>query len=229
MKYLIAYLLEPISYLVFTLAIFFFSWKNQAKLRHKVLTGYFFVATILMFKALLEPRDGSNISIYDILCLLTSFSISTYFFSALNTLWKKVVTVVLCGIQIAYYFLSNIIFEDTPLFDSLGYVILSMAIVIMIFLFLHQILSHVTEESLAMNFDFWFISSQLIYFLGSFIIFLTFNYLTRRILPAELYSHENRVLLTNLWGVHNVLLFLSSLLTTFAVIWISFRKKLPSS
>jgi hypothetical protein len=92
-------------------------------------------------------------------------------------------------------------------------------------MFMHQILANVSEESLSMNFDFWFVSSLLIYNLGAFIIFLTFGYLTRKILPAELYSFENRDLVTAVWGVHNVLLFLSSLLTLASAVWISFHKK----
>jgi hypothetical protein len=182
-----------------------------------------------MFKALLEPRTGSNIAYYDILCLLTSICFSIYFFYALKVIWKKIVSIALCATQIVYYILSNVLFKNAPLFDSMGYVILSMGIVIMIFMFLHQTLGHITEESLSLNFDFWFTSSQLIYFLGSFIIFLTFNYLTRKIMPTENYSPENRILLTRLWGVHNVLLFLSSLLTTSSVVWIASHKKSPSS
>jgi hypothetical protein len=178
-----------------------------------------------MFKALLEPRYGSNIAIYDILCLLTSIFFSFYFLYALRSRWKKAFTVVLCAAQINYYVLRTVVFKSAPLFDSIGYVILSMCIVVMIFMFLHQVLSHVTEAPLLMDFDFWFVSSQLIYFLGSFIIFLTFNYLTRKILPAELYSHENRVLLTKLWGVHNVLLFLCSLLTLSGILWIASGRK----
>jgi hypothetical protein len=117
---------------------------------------------------------------------------------------------------------------NNPLFDSVGYVMLSTSNVAMILMFQHQLLKHIEEESLTLNFDFWFTSSQLIYFLGALMIFLTFNYLTRKILPVETYSPENRKLLTQLWGVHNVLLFLSSLLTLGSILWISSHKKLAS-
>jgi len=227
LKYLISFLLEPISYLVLALSVSFHAWRSSGRLKYKVLAGFFLTATLLTVATL--RLEVANIVIYDILCLLTSICLSVYFFYSLIIPWKKMVTVVLCLTQISQFVLSNIVFKSAPLFDSMGYVILSVCIVIMIFMYLHQILSNVTEEALSLNFDFWFVSSQLIYFLGSFIIFLTFNYLTRKILPAELYSEENRTLLTNLWGVHNVLLFLSSLLTLGSVIWIAFHKKLQSS
>jgi hypothetical protein len=229
LKYFISYLLEPISYLVLALSISFYVWRTSNNLKCKILAAYFIIATLLTAATLFLPRNTSNIVAYDILCLLTSVFLSVYFFYSLIMPWKKIVTLFLCLTQISYFVLSNIVFKSAPLFDSMGYVILSVCIVIMIFMYLHQILSNVTEESLSLNFDFWFVSSQLIYFLGSFIIFLTFNYLTRKILTTELYLEENRVLLTKLWGVHNVLLFLSSLLTLGSVIWIAFHKKLQSS
>jgi hypothetical protein len=100
---------------------------------------------------------------------------------------------------------------------------------VMIFMYIHELLANVSEHPLLFSFDFWFVSAQIIYYLGSFIIFLSFNYLTKKILPTELYSHENRAILTKLWGVHNVLLFLGSLLTTGGAAWISSRKKSLSS
>lgn len=136
---------------------------------------------------------------------------------------KTVITIY--TLQTLYFIIYHWIIRNESVFDSMGNVILSTGMVIMVFMFLYQILTNITEESLSANFDFWFVSAQLVYFLGSFIIFLTFSYFTRKILPVELYSNENRDVLTKLWGVHNVLLFLSSLLTLGSVAWITFRKK----
>jgi hypothetical protein len=85
---------------------------------------------------------------------------------------------------------NNLIFPGRAIFDSTAYVLLSSGIVIMAFMFMHQVLTHVTEEVLSMNFDFWFICSQLVYFLGAFAIFLTYNYLTQKIIEG-FYSWEN--------------------------------------
>jgi len=175
----------------------------------------------------LTRANITNIGIYDFMFLLTSLCIGAYFYLTLSTFRKKAIIIAICIIHTVYYILNNIVLKGSPLFDSTGYVILSIGIVIMIFIFMHQTLTNVSDESLWFNFEFWFVSSLMIYFLGSFVIFLSFNYLTRKILPAELYSLNNRDLLTAVWGVHNVLLFLSSLLTLGSSIWISFRKKLP--
>jgi hypothetical protein len=229
LRHIISFFLEPASYFVYVFAIAIYFWSNR-KSQYGILVMYYLMATLLLVKATwLTDRGSSNIGIYDILFLVASTSFAIYFYTILLKRWKKMICIGICVGEILYFILDNIIFGNTKLFDSGAYVILSTGIVIMIFLYLHQILTHVSEESLTMNFDFWFVSSLLIYHLGAFIIFLTFSYLTRQILTPENYSHENRAMLTKLWGVHNVLLFLSSLLTLGSVAWISYRKKSPSS
>lgn len=228
-QYLITAFLEPISYFTYLVSILLYSWSWQANFRLRVLSGYYAIATALMIIAALENQDGSNIGMYDMLFLSTSIGLGIYFYTVLQVLIKRVVVVFICSFEIIYFIFNNIIFKGSPLFDSTAYVILSIGVVIMIFMFMHQILTNVSDKSLLVNFEFWFVASLMIYFLGSFVIFLTFTYLTRKILPAQLYSAENRQLLTAVWGVHNVLLFLGSLLTLGSLVWISFRKKLQSS
>jgi hypothetical protein len=172
--------------------------------------------------------DSNNIEIYDFICLLTSIIIGYYFHTILGGRAKKAVVIFICLLNVGYYAVNNLIFPGRPIFDSMAYVLLSSGIVIMAFMYMHQILTYVTEEALSMNFDFWFVCSQLVYFLGAFAIFLTYNYLTEKILSTELYSFKNRRLLTHLWSVHNVLLFLSSLSTSFGIVWIAYRRKSPS-
>jgi hypothetical protein len=181
-----------------------------------------------MVKASIEASsDASNIEIYNFLCLLTALVIGFYFHAILINRVKKVAVIFICLLNGGYYVVNKLISAGHPLFDSMAHVLLSSCIVIMAFMYLHQILTHVTEATLSMNFDFWFVCSQLVYFLGAFAIFLTYNYLTEKILSTELYSFENRRLLTHLWSVHNVLLFLSTLSTSFGIVWIAYRRKSP--
>lgn len=223
--------LEPIAYFIYFVSIFLYSWSRPGNFRFKVLSGYYAIATALMVKAAMINinAEASNIVLYDILFLLTSLGLAIYFYTVLPVLLKRVVIVFICSFELIYFILSNIVFKSSILFDSTGYVILSTGVVIMIFMFMHQILTNISDKSLLANFEFWFVASLMIYFLGSFVIFLTFSYLTRKILPTQLYSNENRDLLTAVWGVHNVLLFLGSLLTLGSLIWISFHKKSQSS
>ncbi len=187
---------------------------------------YYFMATLLMLKA---AYSKTNIEIYSLLCLLTFICMGLYFYYTIFTLWKKRLVILFCAIHTGYYIISIFLFPSPLVFDSTGYIILSTGVVLMAFMYMHQVLTNVTEEPLSLNFDFWFVSSQLVYHLGSFFIFLTYGYLTQKILISDLYSDQNRIYLSQLWRVHNVLLFLSSVIISASVLWIFFRKRLPSS
>ncbi len=224
MKSIISFWLEPVSLLLYLGALLTFTLKFDRRFHFRVLTGYYLIASIIMLKVF----RGPNISVYNILYVFNALALGQYFYSLLIGKGKRIVVIVLVMVPLIYYIVNNVVFGGEEVFDSLGYVFSSIVIVVMIFMFLSQTLANVSEERLSMNFNFWYVASQLIYQLGAFIVFLTFNYLTKKILTAD-YSHENRAVLTKLWGLHNVLLFLSALLTIFGVVWISSHKKSPSS
>jgi hypothetical protein len=222
--YFISNLLEPISYGLCGVFILFFLRRNN-KMKWRVLMVYYFIAVALLVKA---AHVETNIEIYSFLSLLTFICLGTYFYYTLLSLWKKRVVLLGCFIQAGYYIMESMLFPDAKVFDSTGYVILSIGVVLMSFMYIHQLLTNVTEEPLSLNFDFWFVSSQLFYHLGSFFIFLTYGYLTQKILLTDLYSYENRIYLSQLWRVHNGLLFLNALIIAVGSLWISFRRKSPS-
>jgi hypothetical protein len=225
LKYIVTSLLEPISYFLFLSAILLYLKSKGGSGRHKVLVIYFLIGLLVLVSTLfVDP----NTYLYNYLYLLTSILFSIYFFLLLKSFYKRWLMLVVSGITVLYYLIEQFSISGTSLFPSMGYVIVSTCIVFMIFIYLYQLMTHVKEESLSLNFDFWFVCSQLVYQLGAFGIFLTFNKLTRKILPSEHYSHENRVLLTYLWGAHNVLLFIASLITWVGVIWIIKNDKIEN-
>lgn len=194
----------------------------------KVLIGFYLISSLLIIEALtVKGGSGlSNIHLYSLSCVLSSICISAYFYSILNRPIQKLVVVVASLTNIVYYLVNNIIARSPKVFDSLAYVILSSTVVIFVFMFMYQLLNEVKEEPLSLNFDFWFVSSQLFYFLGAFAIFLTYGYLTNRLLDNNITINYA---MAWLWGFHNVLLFLSALITSGSIVWISYRSKSPSS
>jgi hypothetical protein len=225
LKYIVTSLLEPISYFLFLSAILLYLKSKGGSGRHKVLVIYFLIGLLVLVSTLfVDP----NTYLYNYLYLLTGILFSIYFFLLLKSIYKRWLMLLVSGITVLYYLIEQFSISGTSLFPSMGYVLVSTCIVFMIFIYLYQLMTHVKEESLSLNFDFWFVCSQLVYQLGAFGIFLTFNNLTRKILPSEHYSHENRVLLTYLWGAHNVLLFIASLITWVGVIWIIKNDKIEN-
>jgi hypothetical protein len=221
-RYIITYLLEPVSHFLFLIALLFYLRMGNAKLWHKVICVYYFIGFVILFKIVFTKY---NSYLYSFLYLTTSVSFAFYFYLLLGSSKTRWLALLYGIVTLTYYLIKEVFLGADPLFPSIGYVITSTGIILLIFIFLHQLMTNVKEESLSLNFDFWFICSQLIYQLGSFGIFLTYNHLTAKILPEEHFSDENRYLLTYLWGVHNVLLFLGSLLTWFGILWIVSRRR----
>jgi hypothetical protein len=218
-------LLEPCSFgLCFLLILVHTRFDKHRKWRALVI--FYFIASLLMWKA---AYAHPNLVYYSLLCLISSIGISAYFYYTLATKWKKMIVIFFGAVQAGYFLVENLKGTEASAFDSMGFVILSAGVVLMSFMFMHQILTNVTEEPLSWNFDFWFVSSQLFYHLGSFFVFLTYGYLTRKLLFSNDYSIENRMYLSQLWLGHNVLLFLSALVIGGSLLWISFRRKSPSS
>lgn len=178
-----------------------------------------------MLVELVRGEKMPNLFLYNFLYLLTGVSLGIFFFVTLNSKFKKKIALVSTSTTLIYYITSNLYSGFDQLFDSLGYVVSSSGVVILIFLYFHQLMENVTEEPLSLNFDFWYSATQLAYHLGAFTIFLTYGYFTYKVLPIESYTKENRAILTYLWIVHNALLFLVSLLVLCGSVWISYWKK----
>jgi hypothetical protein len=224
-RFLIAHYLEAIAYVVFLISLAI-RFKQDRRGVIKILSGYYLICALLIIRATTYAggAKGSNIFLYNLMCLLSSFSLGAYFFNVLSGKASKALVLLTCLLSSAYYLFANVVQEGLQFFDSLAYVLLATSIVVLCLFYVVQLLSNVNEEPLSLNFDFWFVASQLIYFIGAFIIFLSFGYLTKKISVDSNSVSINRTL-TWLWGLHNVLLFLSSLLTAGGTLWILSRKK----
>jgi hypothetical protein len=225
---IISYWLEGIASISILLAVLFSIWRADSGNRYKYVAVYLFL--IALFAVEISIHTGkSNSFQYSCIYLLNSLCWSIFFFQLFNTSFKKKLAIGVALITTSYFFYKNVFLEFDLLFDSIGQVLSSTGIVLLIFIYFHQVLSVIKPDSLTQNFDFWISSAQLIYHLGAFGIFLTFNHFTSKIFNTENYSSENRQILASLWGVHNVLLFLASLLTWVGVLWIVYRRKSSSS
>lgn len=224
MKLFLSYIIEPLSFFLFGAAFLFYTVKINRDVRFKTLVVYYVVGTIVLTGMVLTMLiTDVNTHFYNLLYPITGVFLSHYFYTLLQTRLKKTVAVIAGLIPLMYYSFHI----DAPYFDSIGYVATSTGIVVLIFLYLHQKLNHVTDEQLSHNVDFWFVCVQLAYHLGSFAIFLSYNYFTYRYFEQGK-SKETGTILTYLWVVHNVLLFLGAVIISFAIAWI-YRRKLPSS
>lgn len=223
----IANFLEPFSYLLYLIGVLihyrYSGWRSQ-----QWLFLYYLLATLLMAYASYIVEVGTNnIWVYNATAFAGAVCIGSYFYQLLQSRLKKVVVLSLIGLYVVYAIVKNIALKEIHLFDSIGYSLVSASVAIYVLMYFHQLLTHITETNIFCEFNFWLASGYLIYFAGSFIIFLSYYYFTQKILNT--YTDEERELLTALWGVHNVLLFISALSLLLGSLWLTYRKKSASS
>jgi hypothetical protein len=214
-------LLEPFAYLVFSIA-FSLETRRDKTTKVKVLLVHYVLSTIYMSYAAAEVfYEQDNRWLYNLLCVQSAIAICYYFHQLFSSVKKKFIIKCLVVINVSYFLINNIVFGKLFLFDSIGYALLSASVSVMGFLYFYGVLTNVRIRQF--DFNFWLVSGYLIYFLVSFVIFLTYHNLTNRILNT--YTSEERRLLTALWGVHNVLLFLSAMTTLIGSVWITYRNR----
>ena len=220
--------LECLCFLVYFIALRIYYRKNKLA-AVKQLSIYYLLITLLQLYGTVEVKllKAGNVWVYDTVAVLTAAFISHHFYRLLESPTKKTTVVALFCIYLVYAVIHHATMEGRRLFDSIGYSILSASIAIYVFMFFHQMLQKVTAASILKDFNFWLASGYLFYFIGSFFIFVSFYYFT--MLVIENPKREETRLLTALWGLHNVLLFISASSFLIGCLWIDSRKKLESS
>jgi hypothetical protein len=201
-----------------------YGWRIARVAHYRLLAGFYLMAAVMMT---ISMTLQVNTQFYNVLYLLSTLCLGYYFIALLESKIKKYTSVALV-ITLVIYFTLSTLFGWNDYLDSRGHALSSIILLCMMFMYYHQFMNDVRDESIATNFDFWFVSGQLLYQMGSFGIFLSYNYLTQKILPDGNYTLENRTTLTYLWMVHNVLLFLSALITAASLVWKVYLRKLPS-
>ncbi|QEC57053.1 hypothetical protein [Flavisolibacter ginsenosidimutans] len=215
--------LEPVACLVYLLALLLNFIRNKGPFS-LALSGYYLVASVLLTMGCLGVgHTDNNIWVYDSVALLTAVSIGAYFYNLLQARSKKITVLLLIAAYVAYAIVRNFTLQGPRLFDSLGYAMVSASVTVYVFMYFHHVLNNVTDTSIFREFNFWLSSGYLLYFLGSSIIFISYYYFTKKYLVTQ--SHSDAELLTALWGLHNVLLFVGALSLLTGSLWVTYRRK----
>jgi hypothetical protein len=215
--------LEPIAYLIFLLAVVLFAKKQNSPCIRLLRSYYVLVFLLMLTASLLVIWDYHTNWLYHIHAFATLWMLGIYYRGLFHDARKKMVPVVCIGGISLYLLFKLVVQRQYELFDSIGFSLVSASVVIYIFLYFHQLLSNVTDQNIFQDFNFWLSSGFLIYFLGNFIIFLTYHYFTLQILAT--YTDAERDILTNLWGLHNCLLFVGALSLLGGSLWIVYRRR----
>ncbi len=221
---IITNLLEPVCYVIYLLA-FLVQFLKTGKSPAGVAATFYLFATLIMWHASSLAHQGQqNFFIYNYFLLPASvLFFCAYFRMILHTPARKNIVLILFSFNALVLILKSLLLPLPHLFDSIGFADLSISIVILSFLFFRQQLKEVSETSIFANFNFWVVCGYFISFSGSFLVFLTYYYLTQEI--SGDYVYKNRYLLTLLWGIPNILLFVGSLITLTGSLWTNYHKR----
>ena len=202
--------LEPLSYLIYAIAIFIAIRKNKL-IKKEVLFIFYLLAIVIILVACYTTNMLLNRILYNLYFFITISVFSYYFRSLLSTKTKKNIVNILFIINLILFI--NICLVSHQLFEinNYFYAIIYLTIIVHALLYFHDVLKNVNEIKLLHQFDFWLVSGYLLYFLSCFFIIF-------------FYENVDISLRATLWSLQNSILFLSSLLTMCASIWI-YQKK----
>ena len=221
---LITNLLEPLSFLSYCL-VFALCWrKNKGKAVVIPLFFYLFAGIAMSYCSFLAHRQIKNVFIYNYVLLPASLVFySFYFYSIISGLKKRKVIQLLFFINIVVFIFKRFFIKQNEFFDSISFALLGITTVIFCLLFFSQKLAEVSEEPIFTDFNFWVVCSYFISSSGSFLVFLTYYYLTEKIVGN--YNERDIHTLTVLWAIPNILLFAGSCITLTGFAWVQYHKR----
>jgi hypothetical protein len=212
--------LEPFSYFIYALALFIEYRANKSG-KSKVLLAYYIVATILITYACIVALDynDDNNWLYNIHYFISALVFAYYFNGILIKSLEKNFIRVLYALVIVNLFFTGIM-QTNNFFNSFGVAFFFLCVVVSAFIYFYQILHYLSEVNVLRSFDLWLVTGYLLYFLGSFLVVLTYKYFTDK------FVEEQRFLLADIWAIQNLLLFICSIVVLIFQLWITYHRKL---
>lgn len=211
--------LEPFSFLIFAVA-FLLEYRTNKSMREKVLFVYYLLGTIIISYACIIALDYAkdNNWLYNIHYFFSALVFGYYFNGILIKKINKTIVTLLFSAVAINFIVTDLILTHSY-FNSFSNAFLFLCMVISSLIYFKELLINMNEKNILLNFNLWLISGYIIYYLGGFLIILSYGYFTDK------FTFEQRSILGDLWSVLNVLLFVTSIFTLSSQIWIAYRNK----
>ena len=205
--------LEVISYGLFCVA-FFIQWLTKPNTAKAIMLFYYLAASFLIFYASnIAKANGNNNNLYNLLSFLTILGFSLYFLKIIQSRIGSFFIFLMLILNLVLYFSNIYNLKTLHTYNSSVKAFVFLSIVAYSFAYFYQVLYKIKEESIFIDFNFWFISSGLLYFFGSFFIVAFYTYI----------DVDNRA---DIWMIQNIILFISSVISLTGSIWIRYQSKI---
>lgn len=217
--------LEPLGPFI-PLLVLLFNLKRVRALFEMLLlfilyAGLFALELIASFYAL---YDKPNNLYYNCISIFSFLIISYYFYTILNSKrWKRSIKIIITPAYIIFFCIYTFFLKKDSFFNSYSFALLSIVFIIYSFYFYWERFTIMEYERIQDDYRFWIVSSFFIYYIGSFFIFLSLEYLTSTSV-SKLTQSEMKYIGV-IWGIHNVIYFISCSLSAYGLIWKKFRTK----
>ena len=189
-------------------------WKGTGFM--KILFFYYLCSSINLGIAtyLAFINAPSNIFWYNVHGFLSALMLSLFFRQILQSACSKKLVLALSALGLAAYIIILLFFDDRITFNSTGYSIISLLIVLYSFLFLREMFRLLNTDPIHTEVTVWIVSAFLTYYLSSFLIQLSYKNLTRFLATA--FSQKERD--SWVWAIHNVLYLLANIIIAINII-----------
>lgn len=217
--------LEPISPL-FPLIVIVINFRKARATPELLLLFilYFGLFILQMSASVFALFDRPNNIFYSLISIFSFIFISLFFHRIIfSNLAKKLILLVVIP-ACSFLFIGYTVFSKRDLlFNSVCFATFSIVIIIYCFIYIREKFNLMEYEKISDDYRFWVTASFLVYYIGSFFIFLTFQYLTQSGL-ARLTTKQIKAI-GMLWGLHNFIYFISCLLSAYGLRWKKFPQK----
>lgn len=215
--------LEALSPLITLFVIIFTYLQKKAKVTNALFFHFLLSSLFCLWIVILSYYHKENIYLYTISCIVSFFTLTLYFFVILTLKKNKTAIIILSIIYIVFYFVNILFWEDNTAFNSIGFATESIFILIFSFIYFRERLllldlgTNYSTSTLLVVLSFFF------YYAGSFFIFLTYKLLTQKGINTNIL--EERKSIGTLWGIHNIIYFISCLIASVGILWKKFQTK----
>lgn len=206
-------ILKYLDFIAPFFALIFFLVNKKLLTEKAIKYMFLFLLVQLIFNGIsigisLTMRKNGNSHVYFHLNCLLSFYFILGYFKEINILTKKLLLFILfLTAYIGYLIIEDGFFR----FNSVGFSLASLIIIILCFKYYYFLLKNPQLDSFFYSHVFWITTGLFTYYVCNFIIFMTFGYITKIAFHAGY-----------LWRFHNVVLFI---LCIYLIKGVSCKKK----
>ena len=213
--------LEALSPLIPLIVIIVFYLQKKTKAAIALFIHYLSSFALCLWIVILSFKHQPNIHIYTALGIISFCSLSIFLYLSLKKTNNKKLVAFLSIVYILFFFANVIFWENNSAFNSIGFATGSLFILMSCFIYFKERLILLDLQNTPTVSNIWVFVSFLFYYVGSFFIFLTYKILTQKGIHTNLL--EERKSLGTLWGIHNIIYFISCLIATFGLLLKKFQ------